>query len=255
MRVKSPTIEAPAASPSGASFVLFLYVQGVSSIAPRSQERSLKPRMLLSHEKRFYFIHVPKSAGTSVTQALMPWCVQRRIWWKLYGGALHRIGRTFVPDKRDFLPFSKHVTAGAQLEAHPYLKEYFGFSFVRNPWDREVSLYHYILRSNHHKRRIVLKMKDFDEYIRWRGERRNERDQVFWTHDKQGNQLVDFIGRYERLEEDFQTICKMIGITATLGKENASSHRDYRSYYSAETAVIVAELYKRDLKTFGYTFE
>ncbi len=98
-------------------------------------------------------------------------------------------------------------------------------------------------------------MKDFDEYIRWRGAKQSERDQIAWTHDSQGTQLVNFIGQYENLKDDFGTICKMVGISAVLGQENTSSHKDYRSYYTDETAKIVEALYKRDCALFGYSFD
>ena len=212
--------------------------------------------MLLSHNKKFYFIHVPKSAGMSVRQALLPFCIQSKRFWKAYDPIAHRVLGTLLGKKRDHIPYTKHVTADAKLRACPYLRGYFGFSFVRNPWDREVSLYHYILKSKgHHKKRIVQNFSGFDEYIRWRYGKGNERTQTRWTHDAQGKQLVNFIGRYENLTEDFKYICDKTGIIATLGRENVSQHEDYRSYYSDETAAMVAILYKKDCEMFGYTFE
>jgi hypothetical protein len=212
--------------------------------------------MLLSHDKKFYFIHMPKGAGTSVRQALLPYCVQNRIWWKVYNPIAHRVLGTMLGSGRDKVPFTKHVTADAQLKAFPYLKDYFGFSFVRNPWDREVSLYHYILKANdHHKGRIVRSLGSFDAYIRWRKIQGKDRPQTRWTHDAEGNQLVNFIGRYECLREDFNELCGIIGISASLGHENSTAHRDYRSYYSDETAAIVESLYKKDCELFGYTFD
>jgi hypothetical protein len=212
--------------------------------------------MLLSHYKRFYFIHVPKSAGMSVRKALLPECVQNGPLWKIYNPLAHWVlGRT-LGSYRDRVPFTKHVTAQDQLKLSGYLKDYFGFSFVRNPWDREVSLYHYILKADdHHRGRVVRSLGSFENYIYWRKRLSKDRPQTRWTHDAAGHQLVNFIGRYERLTDDFAEVCKIVGITVTLGRENATRHKDYRCYYSDETAEIVASLYHNDCRVFGYTFD
>jgi hypothetical protein len=75
--------------------------------------------------------------------------------------------------------------------------------------------------------------------------------------DLHGNLIVDFIGRYERLQDDFDTACRKIGIpTPPLPhKRRAKTRGAYREYYTPQTAQLVAEHFKADIDMFGYTFE
>jgi hypothetical protein len=67
---------------------------------------------------------------------------------------------------------------------------------------------------------------------------------------------VDFLGRFESLDQDFQTICEYLQIDRTLKKTNSSKRKnDYKSYYNETTKAIVAEVYKIDIKLFNYSFE
>ena len=68
--------------------------------------------------------------------------------------------------------------------------------------------------------------------------------------------MVDEIGRYENLESDFLTICQKFNIEAkSLPETNASGKQHYSQYYDRDSAELVARIYKRDLKHFGYRFE
>ena len=71
-----------------------------------------------------------------------------------------------------------------------------------------------------------------------------------------GNLIVDFVGYFERLEEDFKEVCRRIGIPAALPPPKAHAPRkDYRSFYTDETRDLVAEAYAQDIDLFGYTFD
>lgn len=71
--------------------------------------------------------------------------------------------------------------------------------------------------------------------------------------DPENNQLVDFIGRYESLQEDFDYITNNIGVEVTLPLINSSSHLDYRSYFTEESANEVYNLWKKDFEILGYS--
>ena len=66
---------------------------------------------------------------------------------------------------------------------------------------------------------------------------------------------VDYVGRYQRLQHDFNVIARRLGVAATLGAQNRSPHPDYRDYYDRESRRIVGELYRRDIELFGYDFD
>lgn len=72
--------------------------------------------------------------------------------------------------------------------------------------------------------------------------------------DESKNLMVDFVGRFENIEEDFRAICRKVGITASLPHVNKSKRTDYRDYYDAETRDLTARLYAEDIERFGYTF-
>lgn len=204
--------------------------------------------MIISHERRFIFVHIYKVAGTSIKKALKPYADEMPHRFAL-DRLLHVFGLA--------APVKDHVTALALKEQLPaeVFEGYFKFAFVRNPWDWLVSLYHYI-RSHplHPKHRTVKALSDFEAYLMWR----NENDKVLqkdFVVDEEGNLLVDYLGRYENLETDFQEICRMIDVDCKLPCKNVSRHLDYSQYYTDDTIGLVSEQYREDIERFGYRFE
>ncbi len=140
--------------------------------------------------------------------------------------------------------------------------EFFKFAFVRNPWDLQVSMYHFMLRDPDIPRHAEVKAcGSFDAFVEWvvktpdpypKGITKRQSEMLA---DSQGKLLVEFIGRYETISADYARICERIGIEAPLPHLNQSAHKDYRSYYNDHTRDLVAEHFKSDLELFGYSFE
>lgn len=169
---------------------------------------------------------------------------------------LHRALKRFGVVVFDSQPYRKHAFASEIVSKMGYenYHSYFSFAFVRNPWDWQVSLYKFVLRDpNNHHHEIVKGFTDFSEYIEWRcaEEVRYQKDFIY---SDSGDKLVDYIGRFEALENDFNHLCDQIGISASLPHLNISERKPYKEYYTPKTAKLVGDTYKPDIELFGYKF-
>jgi hypothetical protein len=74
--------------------------------------------------------------------------------------------------------------------------------------------------------------------------------------DEQGRPIYDFIGRYEKVDSDWQRICdqlKLKGAQRKLGKHNISTRNSTVEYYTSRNVEIIREAYREDFLTFGYS--
>ncbi len=152
----------------------------------------------------------------------------------------------------------QHSTASEICRQMPTeaFNDAFKFTFVRNPWDWQVSNYTYALKTPAHGQyEIIQKLGSFEEYIRYQYEDRAPTQSSFILDDD-GRQLVDFVGRFETIQADFNAVCEQIGVDARLPHLNASiRRRDWRSYYTKETRDLVERLFEVDLERFGYRWD
>jgi hypothetical protein len=132
-------------------------------------------------------------------------------------------------------------------------RDYFKFGFVRNPFDRYVSTCFFLNRDDPaFARNARALMKDRLSRPRFQ-QRVLVRPQYLQLCNANGDLAVDFIGRYEGLQQSYDQICDRIGIPSTnLGSRNASSHAAYGDYYDDELRDKVARFYADDLRVFDY---
>ncbi len=210
--------------------------------------------MILSHKNKFIYIHVYKVAGTSIRSVLQEYSDFSSTDFPLVENI-----KFFLGKRIKFL--SKwaidHINAREikLLLPDEVYNNYFKFAFVRNPWDWQVSLYHYMLQyKDHPQHNLICKMKTFDEYIEWRINNDMELQKDF-LYDENGNILVDFIGKFENLQEDFNFICKKINVTqSVLPLANPSKHLHYKDYYNKHTRDLIYNAFQKDIETFKYNF-
>ena len=127
---------------------------------------------------------------------------------------------------------------------------YFKFAFVRNPWDRMVSSWQMQMPNISLSKFLKMYPYKDDTDLIWH-------TLPMWIHiyDNQKNILVDFIGRFENLQEDFNIVCDKVGVPRQeLPHRNTTEHKHYTEYYDEETRQIVAEKYAKDIEYFGYEF-
>lgn len=215
---------------------------------------------MISTKQRYLFIHIPKVAGMSVHAALeQKTCGRVR---RFINKAARRLGRDTGWKVRWPLALVNvhppHLTAldWRRKLAPDVFDAIFKFAFVRNPWDWQVSLYHYILQDpKHHQNALLKSLGSFGQYLEWRVTDGLELQKSYLT-DESGRFLVNFVGRYERLASDFQHVCQVLNFKGLeLPHINASAHRDYRTYYNNRSRKLVEQHFQDDIATFGYTFD
>lgn len=195
--------------------------------------------MIVSQRLRLIFIHIQKTGGSSIEHVLR----------QLDPG----IGSHLYEDRR-------HIPASefSRMVPREVWEGSFKFAFVRNPWDRLVSWHCMCVQNppaNSFTQAVQARHVDFADFLRDTEDpllERTRRNQIDFLTDESGQSLVDFVGRYERLEEDFARL-GLAGAPA-LPRLNSTRRRDYRLYYTDELREIVAERFARDCAHFGYSF-
>lgn len=186
------------------------------------------------------FVHIPKTGGTSVVEAL-----NERIWSTGHNSMLYV--KEKWPERYDALAHS--------------------FSIIRNPWDRMVAYY-------------LMSMWPSPVYLNRRpfvgpGQERKDRFQLWLNRgmpnqpgksvktaqsmlcDKQGRLLVKEVHEFKQLPRVIVDYCKILGITERVPHSNRRDYPArgaYQTYYTDLSREIVAEWGAWEIERFGYTF-
>jgi hypothetical protein len=139
---------------------------------------------------------------------------------------------------------------------HEQYDSYFKFTFIRNPWARAYSWYKNVMRDEMHKKNHkVTGQLSLNEFLRLYAGKGKLRPQTYWIKNFGGSIPLDYIGRFETLIEDFQEICRVMRIPhITLPHKLKGSSEDYREYYDKDSIDIITQVYKEEIKMFGYSF-
>jgi hypothetical protein len=212
---------------------------------------------MISHRYKCIFVEVPKTGSSSV-RALVGKSPKPHLdlteikkmmetGWTPYDGAKRRT----VECLRLLRSRKRRIEIGRRE-----FSSFFKFGFVRNPWDRVVSLY---------ERTEPLQVKDkmtFEQFVDWIEyssatciHSSPHRYQLDWFVDGSGNILADFIGRFERFENDWAVIAQKLGITKSLPHVRANPRpRPYTDYYTDRTRDVIGKKFEVDIAYFGYKF-
>lgn len=219
--------------------------------------------MLVSHSHKFIFLHNYKVAGSSVKRALSAYSIQSPCNWHKVNSFL---GRNAVPLARVLNSANALLHAAPKLHPHSNAQEsqdffpndiwenYYKFGFVRNPWDWQVSMYHFMRsKKDHFQHELVSSFTDFEEYLEWRVAS-DLHIQLNFFKDASGTVAMDFIGKLEHMENDFSTICNTVGLSCKLPFVNKTEHRNYKAHYNERSRKLVADHFMEDIDTFEYRF-
>jgi hypothetical protein len=206
---------------------------------------------MICHKLKCIFIHIPRTAGSSIEK-----CLVNKDWWKIS-------------------PSTKHLLASQAKKMYAeYWNTYFKFSFVRNPYTRMSSLTTFptigkvyygtsdfpnnIISEQHihNYKKIygspVLIEYDHRFYNRTEVEKESHKKNCVY-----GNILdepIDFVGRFETLEDDFKYICNAVGLkNKTL--PNIGSNKTNKTSLSVEAKHLINEIYKEDFIKYNYRLE
>lgn len=173
---------------------------------------------LVSHQHKLVFIHVPKTAGSSIAYTLAD-ILQPEGFEQLRG-------------------YPNHLSYEELIDIEgTRIREYFKFMVVRNPWELIASnLAWHRQNGNDHITIEKIAGKTF-------------------TPAALGLQEMDRVLRFERLQEDFDGLCESIGIERrSLMQLNSSMLQDYKALHSEESRLIVERRFAVSIQMFGYTF-
>ncbi|MCH4551246.1 sulfotransferase family 2 domain-containing protein [Aestuariibaculum lutulentum] len=214
---------------------------------------------MISHEHKCIFIHIPKTAGSSIKECLFK---GKHFNWRvadynyLYG---------WCPKRRLHL---QHATSKQLLETELITEHqwntYYKFAFIRNPWDRAYSDYIWLTNDCGIKDsfyNFILKQGKFKELLRnnetmmYRGDHLCLQSSFF---DKEGEFSLDFVGKFENFKGDFESVKKYLKITDDkeyFEKKSKQRLQHYSLFYTKTKQELIERVYFDDIINLGYSFK
>jgi hypothetical protein len=134
---------------------------------------------------------------------------------------------------------------------------YYKFTFVRNTWARVYSWYANVIKDE--VLRTSLGVTDpncsFEDFLKFNMNHKTF-SQLYFITDAKGNVPMDFIGRFEDLQKDFDIVCERLQIAdSELPKLLVRKYGHYTDNYTAKTKDLVYKLYQDEIKYFGFEYE
>ena len=201
---------------------------------------------MISLQKRFLFVHIPKTAGNSIQSVLRDYSEDQLVALRKEQDGIERFGL-----RNPNYKVKKHSMLSEYHDAlgDEQFRKLYKFTCVRNPWDRMVSYYFTPTQSpetwdRKKFRDMISKSVSVADYLRLQtGE-----DDPFVN--------VDYVMRFEKLIEDFRAVCAAIGISPpALPQYNRSNREHYSKYYDEELRELVRARFAPEIDRFGYAFE
>jgi hypothetical protein len=215
--------------------------------------------MILNRSHNFVFIHIPKTAGSMVSERLGAYT---RVGDAEIGGT--PFGDTIVSEMNRRFGLGTHSTAAeVRSVLGAEYANFFSFAFARNPYARAYSLYRYQAQWSGGPNFAAVSTMRFEDYIFsdyfTEGHDGLSAKQTTWTHES-GKQIVDHVGRLEGLKSSLLLIVSLIERKPAsseqledLQRVNSSTAEDeWKSHVMGEAKKHIATVYAEDFQAFGY---
>lgn len=205
--------------------------------------------MPISHQHKIIFVHIPKTAGTSIEFALgmhgsmakvgqEPYLNQERNIQFLFGNGLQHLS-------------AKKIIS---MVGKDIFNAYHTFSIVRNPFDRLVSHVAWLNRKWYDRKE--LSQEEFNRFVckkTWFSLRNKALPVPQYRFLYSGKScLVDRIIKFENLQQELLSLQNDLNLNFQLETRMKSYHKPYSYYYNSELAQIVRKFYAKDFEWFGY---
>ena len=213
---------------------------------------------MISHKHKCIFIHIPKTAGTSINSFFYPkvkFHFKNPDYEKLFG---------WCPKRNLHM---QHATSKQLIETELITEEqwntYYKFTFVRNPWDRAYSDYVWVKGFANVK-------GSFKNYINREGGFKNiftdnTNENYLGDHllpqtdffDFEGNYKLDFVGKFENFSVQIQEVLESLSIRKNFDifQNKTNRVKDYSLFYTDSNKKLVERKYKKDINLLKYTFD
>ncbi len=213
---------------------------------------------MISHENKLIFIHIPKTAGSSINRfyfdaKVLDWRVPN--YNILYG---------WCPKRRIHL---QHATPAQLLEtglvSPQQWSSYFKFTFVRNPWDRAYSDYLWIMEDRKVQgsfKQYITKSGAFKKVLSDKSDKSYRGDHLLpqLTYlNTSGQSDFDFVGRFEDFDNEISAINKALGVERSFDiheKRSINKLEHYSLFYNLRKRKLVEKYYTEDIEQLNYKF-
>lgn len=216
--------------------------------------------MIISHGRRFIFVHIPKTGGTALALALEARARRDDILMGDTPKARARKGR--LAGVKSAGRLWKHSTLAdiAGFVSDAEVADFFTLTLVRNPWDRMVSYYHWLRAQGFaHPAVGLAKALDFSHFLNHSQTRTSLQlwPYAAYMRDAKAVERCHLFARLEHLNTDLAPFEAHLGFRVTpLAQANTSDRaKDWRGYYSDADASLIGDLCAEDVARFGYGFE
>jgi len=161
---------------------------------------------MISTKHKTIFVHIPKVAGQSIETLFLD---DLGLDWDQRHELLMRKKKPQEkgPHRLAHLRAKDYVSLG-YVDATTF-EAFFKFSFVRNPYARVLSLYHYLGYSR------IISVEKFIEKVLAKNVKEDHffyQSQYDYLYDEEGDRLVDYVGKLEKISEDIEHVLVKSGL-------------------------------------------